>query len=370
MESSQIEEIKLIIRPFTRRAGCRSGSDISSIGKILSNIKFLRRISEENNSNSIFSDVAQVLTIEIFQAGECIVNYGEFGDKFYILLLGELNVLIPVISRSAPSSDQDLSKIISQLSIVQTSEERQKFKQQKRATIKEIRELEGPGIQFSNKGPINLDLDYLKKLGKIEEMQQVGILSPGDSFGELALLKDKPRAATIQAKTVSVLAVLSKESFNSVLSHEAEKELKEKVNFLCKLPIFKNYSRQAVQQLSFYFEELRFIKGQYIYKENSISDYVYLVYEGEVKMFKTKQNSLRKVIVRSANYSSDGKPLLKLDNARELKYGFQMQVVIKGKNEVFGYENCINNDPLRHESCCCLSGQAIIYAIKSDVGYK
>ena len=370
MESFKIEEIKHIIKPFSRRAGFRSEADISSICKVINNIKFLRHISEEKSSNSIFSTVAQVLTIEIFQQGDSIVNYGEFGNKFYILLLGELNVLIPVISPTRPSSQLDLRKSISRLSMIQTPEERQRIRLGKRS-IKEINELEGPGILVGNKDAMQLDMNYLMKLGMVEDMKQVATLNPGDSFGELALLNDKPRAATIQAKTLSVLAVLSKEGFKEVLSHEAEKALKEKVNFLCALPIFKSSSRQSVQKLSFYFEELKFKKGQYIYKENSKCDHVYIIFEGEVQISQTKQNTSRKkIIVFPARFNSDSKPLLKLDNARDLRHGFQMQVVIKGRNEILGYETCINGDPVRHENCCCLSNQAIIYAIKSEVGFR
>lgn len=45
----------------------------------------------------------------------------------------------------------------------------------------------------------------------------VGKLAPGSSFGELALLSNKPRAATIESLTDIVLGVLYKKDYKRIL---------------------------------------------------------------------------------------------------------------------------------------------------------
>jgi len=40
---------------------------------------------------------------------------------------------------------------------------------------------------------------------------------PGEAFGELALLYNAPRAATIKAKTESILFSLDRECFNHIV---------------------------------------------------------------------------------------------------------------------------------------------------------
>ena len=45
---------------------------------------------------------------------------------------------------------------------------------------------------------------------------EVGELTDGSSFGELALISNKPRAATIRAKTPWYLAVLGKKDYLKV----------------------------------------------------------------------------------------------------------------------------------------------------------
>ncbi len=50
-------------------------------------------------------------------------------------------------------------------------------------------------------------------------MIQVKLLTAGASFGELALIDNKPRAATIIAKEHTILAVLDKNNYKNILSN-------------------------------------------------------------------------------------------------------------------------------------------------------
>jgi len=56
--------------------------------------------------------------------------------------------------------------------------------------------------------------------------QQIRTLGPGDFFGEIALLEDTPRTATVVAKTPLRFFVLTRQSFRSMLAHQPELERK------------------------------------------------------------------------------------------------------------------------------------------------
>ncbi len=51
-----------------------------------------------------------------------------------------------------------------------------------------------------------------------EGAKPVATLGPGQSFGELALLNDAPRAASVRCKTQAILGVISRHEFTSIVS--------------------------------------------------------------------------------------------------------------------------------------------------------
>jgi CRP/FNR family cyclic AMP-dependent transcriptional regulator len=56
--------------------------------------------------------------------------------------------------------------------------------------------------------------------------REIRTLGPGDFFGEIALLEDTPRTATVVAKTPLRFFVLTRQSFRSMLAHQPELERK------------------------------------------------------------------------------------------------------------------------------------------------
>jgi CRP/FNR family transcriptional regulator, cyclic AMP receptor protein len=58
--------------------------------------------------------------------------------------------------------------------------------------------------------------------------KEIRRLGAGDFFGEIALLEDRPRTATVAAQTPLRFFVLTRQSFRSLLAHQPE--LEEKVS--------------------------------------------------------------------------------------------------------------------------------------------
>ena len=61
------------------------------------------------------------------------------------------------------------------------------------------------------------NLQELEKLQKIEWFVEVHKLSEGGSFGELALINDKPRAATLTCLSDCIFAVIGRADYQKFL---------------------------------------------------------------------------------------------------------------------------------------------------------
>lgn len=70
------------------------------------------------------------------------------------------------------------------------------------------------------------------------EFQEVSQLHSGMAFGELALIKNQPRAASIQCINDCHLAVLEKEHYLRILGKFEAKKLDLLVDFFASLPLF------------------------------------------------------------------------------------------------------------------------------------
>jgi cAMP-dependent protein kinase regulator len=65
------------------------------------------------------------------------------------------------------------------------------------------------------------ELDCYKTFNKEEGQKHLKIYYPGEAFGELALLYNAPRAATIIAKEDCILWALDRETFNHIVKDAA-----------------------------------------------------------------------------------------------------------------------------------------------------
>ena len=90
---------------------------------------------------------------------------------------------------------------------------------------------------------------------------------PGEAFGELALLYNAPRAATITANETSVLWKLDRDTFNHIVKGAAQKRREKYEAFLESVSIFETMEPYERSKLADGFVEHKFKKDDMIIKE-------------------------------------------------------------------------------------------------------
>lgn len=144
-------------------------------------------------------------------------------------------------------------------------------------------------------------LDCFKLLKQDDkEATYLKVYLPGEAFGELALLYNAPRAATIIAKENCVLWALDRETFNFIVKDAAIRKREKYEKFLKSVEILKTFGNYEITQISDALKTKFYKKNDVIIKQNDFGDDFFIIEEGETVATKSFKNS--KIINNKLGY--------------------------------------------------------------------
>ncbi|RQM28016.1 hypothetical protein B5M09_009822 [Aphanomyces astaci] len=111
----------------------------------------------------------------------------------------------------------------------------------------------------------------------------VGQYVGGDAFGELALLYNCPRAATIRTITPCSLWTVDRTSFRKILATTASTMQLSRVQFLQNVELLQRLSHNQLQKVAAALKLEQFSDGSYIIKQGEEGHTFYIVVEGTVQ---------------------------------------------------------------------------------------
>ena len=144
-----------------------------------------------------------------------------------------------------------------------------------------------PNTTLFNKGDKG-NYFYIIKKGKLELIAEYGkkILNQDETFGELALIENKERTATVKSIDYCILYLINGKSFREIVSQMNEGELSERLNFLKAISIFNVLDNVHLNSIALGMLKCEFEKGQTILYEGDVGQSIYIIKIGSVKCFK------------------------------------------------------------------------------------
>jgi len=120
----------------------------------------------------------------------------------------------------------------------------------------------------------------------LAKAQVVATISKGVSFGELALLYQAPRAATVEAATDAVVWVIDRTNFQNILQAGVEELQKTYVGYLNKVEILKPLNEQEKIDIAKALQEMHFSRGETIIEQGEEGHDFFILYSGELTVIK------------------------------------------------------------------------------------
>jgi len=130
-------------------------------------------------------------------------------------------------------------------------------------------------------------LECFKQFSGEPEPKLIKTYEPGDAFGELALLYNAPRAATIVAKTNVQLWVLDRSTFSHIVKDAAARKREKYEDFLKTVDLLKSMDHYERSKLADAIKEQNFKPGDVIIREGEEGNVFYIIIDGQATATKT-----------------------------------------------------------------------------------
>lgn len=111
----------------------------------------------------------------------------------------------------------------------------------------------------------------------------------GDSFGELALLYDSPRAATITAAEDSEVWVLTRAAFKIIMRMSYTQRLAQYHALISNVEVFDALDAQNKDMLADALEEVHFLIDEEIVTQGESADGFFVIFDGECEVLKDQE---------------------------------------------------------------------------------
>ncbi|KAK5640118.1 hypothetical protein RI129_010929 [Pyrocoelia pectoralis] len=118
----------------------------------------------------------------------------------------------------------------------------------------------------------------------IKDDKVLGRMGSGKAFGELAILYNCTRTASIRVVTDSKVWVLDRKVFQQIMVRTGLQRLQDNINFLRSVPLLENLSNEVLAKIADVLEVEFYPSGAYIVRQGASGDTFFIISSGSVKI--------------------------------------------------------------------------------------
>ncbi|XP_069684645.1 cGMP-dependent protein kinase, isozyme 1 isoform X2 [Periplaneta americana] len=128
---------------------------------------------------------------------------------------------------------------------------------------------------------------YVSSEGEFEVIKEgkvLGRMGPGKAFGELAILYNCTRTASIRVVVDAKVWVLDRRVFQQIMMRTGLQRLEDNVNFLRSVPLLHNLSNDVLAKIADVLEVEFYPAGAHIIRQGASGDTFFIISSGSVKV--------------------------------------------------------------------------------------
>lgn len=221
--TNELSKLERLVNLLTIKTDNCSEAHISQISDALNPIPFFKKLIKTVTNRIVLKNL-QIISVT---AGEYVFRYGDNPNSFYVVISGYLDVMIPKYDKAGNNY-----------------------------TINDATE---------------------------QDFKRVSTINEGQSFGELALLANRPRAASVIAKTDVILIVCDRKTYVDHVKEIEKYKMDKKLDFL-RNNIWPDVDDTLAMKLSYYFKEIVIEKNKRLFSENTTFNHLYVVVKGRISV--------------------------------------------------------------------------------------
>ncbi|XP_072335036.1 cGMP-dependent protein kinase 1 isoform X3 [Scyliorhinus torazame] len=137
-------------------------------------------------------------------------------------------------------------------------------------------------------------LVYVMEEGKVEvtkEGVKLCTMGPGKVFGELAILYNCTRTATVKTLANVKLWAIDRQCFQTIMMRTGLIKHAEYMEFLKSVPTFQNLSEEILSKLADVLEETYYEDGEYIIRQGARGDTFFIISKGKVNVTREESSN-------------------------------------------------------------------------------